>query len=224
MQNKSSTTGKTPLTTEGFDGGSELYNLSTEQSLEEELWLAAEAGERFKLMELVDKMRVNVNSVNRAADGWTALHYAVNEGKLKCVEFLLQRGANVNQRSGQARTPLHIACSRQNKCLTKILLQNGAQPNLQDEQGNTALHLIAQSNNRDLLLNFMQAAKKGSVDKNVLNADGKSACDMTSSRDIRRVLQPAGSAKPTSESSVSGNGKAKRPGFGSGGKGVREIR
>ena len=85
MQNKSSTTGKTPLTTEGFDGGSELYNLSTEQSLEEELWVAAEAGERFKLMELVDKMRVNVNSVNRAADGWTALHYAVNEGKLKCV-------------------------------------------------------------------------------------------------------------------------------------------
>ena len=133
MQNKSSTTGKTPLATEVFDGGSDLYNVSTEQSLEEELWLASEAGERFRLMELVDKLRVNVNSVNQAADGWTALHYAVNEGKLKCVEFLLQRGANVNSRSGQARTPLHIACSRQNKCLTKTLLQNGALPNLQDD-------------------------------------------------------------------------------------------
>ena len=98
----------------------------------------------------------------------------------------------MNTRSGQARTPLHVACSRQNKLMARTLLQNGALPNLQDAHGNTALHLIAQSNNRDLLLHFLQAAKRGSVDKTLLNADGKSPADCTANRDIRRVLQPAG--------------------------------
>ena len=64
-----------------------------EQALQEELWQASEAGDRYMLMELVDKLHVDVNAVNAAADSWTALHYAVNEGKLKCVEFLLLRGA-----------------------------------------------------------------------------------------------------------------------------------
>lgn len=144
------------------------------------------------LMELVDKLRVDVNAVNTAADSWTALHYAVNEGKLKCVEFLLLRGAHVNARAGGARTPLHVACSRQNKWMARTLLQHGAQPNLQDARGNTALHLIAQSNNRDLLLHFLQAAKRGSVDKTLLNTQGKSPADCTMNRDIRRVLQPTG--------------------------------
>ena len=38
---------------------------------------------------------------------WTALHHAAFVGNAKVAKYLLERGANVNQRNNEGYTPLH---------------------------------------------------------------------------------------------------------------------
>lgn len=41
--------------------------------------------------------------------GWTLLHCACGNGLKKCVNILIQNGADVNSRCTKGRTPLHDA-------------------------------------------------------------------------------------------------------------------
>lgn len=56
----------------------------------------------------------------RDASGWTALHYAANNGHTDCARLLLQKGADVNARTAMEFTPLvlakmhdHVDCAAQ---------------------------------------------------------------------------------------------------------------
>mgnify|MGYP002371326342 CR=1 FL=1 len=42
-------------------------------------------------------------------DGWTALHYAALNGYTRTIEFLVERGANIDSLDKFKRTPLHWA-------------------------------------------------------------------------------------------------------------------
>uniref|UniRef100_A0A8C1EAV8 Protein phosphatase 1 regulatory subunit n=2 Tax=Cyprinus carpio TaxID=7962 RepID=A0A8C1EAV8_CYPCA len=65
-----------------------------------------------------------VNCAN--TDGITALHQACIDGSMEMVEFLLSRGANVNQVDSEGWTPLHVAASCGNLEITEFLLRHGA--------------------------------------------------------------------------------------------------
>lgn len=65
---------------------------------------------------------LDVNS--RALDGWTALHYAANEGHLGIVEVLLEAKANPTLATSMGRTPLHIACLRNFIDIVRVLVQH----------------------------------------------------------------------------------------------------
>ncbi len=41
--------------------------------------------------------------------GWTALHYAVINGDVELVKYLIKYGANVNKATGEGSTPLYLA-------------------------------------------------------------------------------------------------------------------
>jgi ankyrin repeat protein len=68
--------------------------------------IAARTGQPDLLYEL-DVPNLNINA--RDTKGWTALHHAADSGCCETVEFLLQRGADVNARTDEGSTPLSLA-------------------------------------------------------------------------------------------------------------------
>jgi ankyrin repeat protein len=81
--------------------------------------------------------KVDVNAT--AADGTTALHWAVRANDLGLVESLLAAGADATARDRYGLTPVALACSNANAAILKKLLDAGADPNSPDPQGTTAL-------------------------------------------------------------------------------------
>ncbi|KAG8459689.1 hypothetical protein KFE25_003141 [Diacronema lutheri] len=62
----------------------------------------------------------------RNAQGRTALHVAAAEGRLPCVEFLVQANVNVNAADALQRTPLREACIARHDACADALLARGA--------------------------------------------------------------------------------------------------
>ena len=68
------------------------------------------AGELEKLQLHMGKEVEYPVSINaRFQDDWTALHYAVSNGNLSIVEFLIQSNADLSAFTTNKRTVLHIA-------------------------------------------------------------------------------------------------------------------
>jgi ankyrin repeat protein len=85
----------------------------------------------------------NVNA--RAADGTTALHWAVRADDLAKVESLLAAGADAKAQDRYGLTPVRLACENANAQILRRLLDAGADPNSPDPQGTTALMIAART-------------------------------------------------------------------------------
>jgi hypothetical protein len=68
------------------------------------------------------------------------LHDAVLEGHKGIVELLINKGADLNAKSGYYGTPLHVAGSIGHKEIAELLIANGADLNVQDGFGRTPLN------------------------------------------------------------------------------------
>ncbi len=76
--------------------------------------------------------------------GWTALHWAANEGRLACLVRLIARGAPLDARDHVGRTAMMLAVGNPAAPeLIEALLRAGADPDARDERGWTALHYLA---------------------------------------------------------------------------------
>jgi uncharacterized protein len=89
------------------------------------------------------QQKMDVNA--RAADGTTALHWAVRANDLAMVESLLAAGADAKAQDRYGLTPVSLACSNANAAILKKLLDAGADPNSPDPQGTTALMIAART-------------------------------------------------------------------------------
>jgi uncharacterized protein len=94
---------------------------------------------------LRDKTLVN----QPAADGTTALHYAVRANDAELVKLLLAAGANVKTANRYGLRPLTLAAENGSEPVVSLLLEAGADPNTMTDAGEPVL---------------MTAARTGSVD------------------------------------------------------------
>jgi ankyrin repeat protein len=84
----------------------------------------------------------------RRRDGKTSLHYAARNGRLDCVQFLVDECNNnefhnVDEPSGDGTTPFHLACWKLQLQVAKFLVQRGANPKATNEWGCSAAHWVS---------------------------------------------------------------------------------
>ena len=105
--------------------------------------------------------------------GWTALNMAAYMNLEKCVEVLLEHGANTRATVKKGHSPLHNAVG--NHAIVKMLLNaDSANIDGQDEEGNTALSLALKRG--DLESTMVLLERK--ANPNIPNKEG--GCGMTS--------------------------------------------
>lgn len=86
-----------------------------------------------KLLEVLDKHEHLINV--RDENGWTALHEAIRKGETSAVELLLNRGAEINLRTGKTESgesPLTLAeqFHGPDHEVTQLLVSRGARAEL----------------------------------------------------------------------------------------------
>ena len=123
-------------------------------SKDRELLLISKKGDKEKLLELLSSKQVNINFQNE--NGWSALHFACDEGNLKIVDILIKSKINLNLKTNEKKTALHISVLRGYFDISKLLLENGAKINLRDNEQNLPIHICA-SQGHDELLNFCRS-------------------------------------------------------------------
>ena len=117
-------------------------------------------------------MRSKVNVKDKAYDGMTPLHAAVETGNIAIVQYLLDSGAKVNIRDFEKRTPLLMMDGDATPELFDLLIRYGAKVKLMDKEKNTALHMLVQNADDEAMVRLL--ANHG-VDVNAVNKDGETA-------------------------------------------------
>jgi ankyrin repeat protein len=114
-----------------------------------------------------------INEKDREKD--TAIMKACRDcNAVNVVAFLLENGANINDRDTIDQTPLIIAAFNGCKDIVKMLLDAGADIGHRNDQGENALISAAQEGNIDVVKVLLEAG----ADVNQSNADGETPLDL----------------------------------------------
>ncbi|XP_078029747.1 ankyrin repeat and SOCS box protein 2 isoform X1 [Epinephelus lanceolatus] len=92
--------------------------------------------------------------------GETALMVAIGKERLKCVQILLEKGADPNIPNNEKETPLYKACERNSAAMVAMLLNHGAVVNTRCILGWTALQEAANRNNVEICEMLLKAGAK----------------------------------------------------------------
>lgn len=96
------------------------------------------------LIDAIENGSVDVNFMDDV--GQTLLNWASAFGTQEMVEFLCERGGDVNK--GQRSSSLHYAACFGRPEIAKVLLRHGANPDLRDEDGKTPLDKAHERNDQ----------------------------------------------------------------------------
>uniref|UniRef100_A0A8B9LLA5 Arf-GAP with coiled-coil, ANK repeat and PH domain-containing protein n=1 Tax=Astyanax mexicanus TaxID=7994 RepID=A0A8B9LLA5_ASTMX len=137
------------------DGGSHSLRFSSHSS--------AAAAAKFPLLYKASRARnlpvmaealahgADVNLVSDEDESKSPLIQAVSGGSLIACEFLLQNGADVNQRDARGRGPLHHATCLGHTGQVCLFLKRGASQTEVDEDGQDPLTIAVQAANADIV-------------------------------------------------------------------------
>lgn len=88
-------------------------------------------------------LRSGADANYRDREGWSAIHWAAEEGYSEIVKLLLDHGADANAASSYGTSPLHCAANGGHNQIVSLLLQHGADPLKSTCHGWTPLHHAA---------------------------------------------------------------------------------
>ena len=153
------------------------------------LLLMAKKGDKEKFLENLEQIfslandLVNINYQDE--NGFSALHYACDEGNFKIVEILLKTNCDINIKNNEKKTPLHLSSKRGYFDISKKLIENGAILNIYDLEKNTPIHYVCMYNHIELLKYFL--GKLPQADSK--NIYGKMPIDLTTNKEIKVLLE-----------------------------------
>ncbi|KAL3623356.1 hypothetical protein CASFOL_032172 [Castilleja foliolosa] len=128
-------------------------------------------------------------------DGDTLLHLACLYGHLNCVQFLLERGANLEAKDEDGGTPLHDACAGGYTEIAQFLINRANDPEhvkrmleTVDVEGDTPLHHAARGEYSDTI-KLLLARGASSTKKNIY---GKTPIELADTgTDAKKILEEA---------------------------------
>ena len=94
---------------------------------------------------LAEKLGVNVNCKSKKDANKTALHILAQSQhwwQTRALEYLIERGSDIEAKDDHNCTPLHIAVSNNKKRAVEILLGKGADPNVLDSDNQSCLNKV----------------------------------------------------------------------------------
>lgn len=156
------------------------------------LWRAARSG---NVNEVKEAVAQGHSLDTRDGLGRTPLVLAVVHGRRRCVDVLLEGGADPEACSGHGTRPLAYAAFRGDARLCALLLAKGADPNQAAADGWTALHVAARQGASDVV----QLLLTGGANRDAATGTGRTALVVaTAFGELRavRALLNARSAYP----------------------------
>lgn len=108
---------------------------------------AAQGGDLASVKALIEKNPDLIDA--RDAEGRTPLHWACRGVHLEVIEYLVEKGADVNARDNNRVVPLHSLATRNHAAAIEFLAANGANVDAVSYGGNAALHYAAISDAAD---------------------------------------------------------------------------
>jgi len=147
----------------------------------EEQQFAFMDGKKFLEAPVLEAPDINMLDGN----GYTRLHYAVQNGNYQTVERLISEGADIHKKDRWDETPLYIAASRGHKNICEMFLDKGADINATDHRGHTPLHQAVSNGQKDIVELLIA---KG-ADINAKNNEDRTPLDIASSRNRRGFVE-----------------------------------
>jgi len=111
------------------------------------------------LNELLEQFERNRELILSFNDGQSLIHYAAEYGSVKCIEFLVGAGIDVDTKTETGRTPLHLACEYKQLSAITTLRSLKADITLQDNSGNIPLHYAARENDLECIKQLLNLDK-----------------------------------------------------------------
>ena len=137
------------------------------EETESKKWLLkySKKGDKEKILEILNNPKININYKNKG--GWTALHFACDEGNLKIVEILIKAHIDINLKNNDKKSPVHISEFRGYFNITKLLIENGANLNALNSEKNLEIHLCALNVHNELLSYILGKKYSYILNKNI---------------------------------------------------------
>ncbi len=120
---------------------------------------------KLSFLDLFVGLGIDINK--RDSNGNALMHYVdENNNPIKIIQWLLDRGANLNVRDDYEQTPLHLATRYERDEVAKALLDRGANLNVQDDFGFTPLHYAARNCNYEIVKVLLELGADANIKDN----------------------------------------------------------
>ncbi|CAA2972695.1 Fetal globin-inducing factor (contains ankyrin repeats) [Olea europaea subsp. europaea] len=161
---------------------------------------AAESGDLNALRQALDNFDGSIDEP--VEDGDTVLHLSCLYGHLSCVQFLLERGANLEAKDEDGAIPLHDACAGGYTEVVQLLLNSANDPDCVkrmletvDMEGDMPLHHAA----RGEYENVIRLLLAHGASPTATNTYGKTPIELTDpGTEARRILEEASASTAVS--------------------------